>query len=228
LKIKSIAQICKKNKAVFLYDRGEAGRDFVSQWMGDGGAMYPISGLPYLEKESIYTIFDVPEKQRDDWFFKHSCMPEGICFDDADSNEKHIESGGISIVYAGRTLKPLRTRHGLVFIESRYLTPLADVLDVLELYERETPNGQPYIAAKAGFLLLAVIMPYDIISEEFVKKLEELTRQCAFALQVKEHRQQAAAANEPEQMTLDTGVSIDPETGEILDNPEEPEEKEDD
>ena len=60
-----------------------------------------------------------------------------------------------SIVYSGKTLKPLQTRRGLVFIESRYLSPVSDVLDVLELYERVTPFGAPYIVAKAGFLIPA-------------------------------------------------------------------------
>ena len=36
-----------------------------SQYIGDGNAVYPISGLPELDEESILTIFDVPEKQRE-------------------------------------------------------------------------------------------------------------------------------------------------------------------
>lgn len=226
MKIKSIAQICKKNKTVHLCDHSEDGQDNASQWIGDGHALYPISGLPYLDEENVYTIFDVPEKQRDGWYFKHTPMPEGICFDDTAHGEQMIESGNLSIVYAGRTLKPLRTRRGLVFIESRYITPLVDVLGVMELYERETPSGRTYIATKAGFLLLAVIMPYDIISADFVKRLEELTRQCAFALRANEQRQPAAA--EEQEQFMFAGVPVDRETGEILSNPEEPEEPESD
>ena len=47
-------------------------------------------------------------------------------------------------------MKPIRTTRGLVFIESRYLSPVADVLDVLELYERRTAEGTPYIVEKGG------------------------------------------------------------------------------
>ncbi|MEY8575677.1 hypothetical protein AALD01_15100 [Oscillospiraceae bacterium 21-37] len=78
--------------------------------------------------------------------------PEGINFEDTDANEKMIERDNLSIIFSGHTLKPLQTRRGLVFIQSRYLSPVSDVLDVLELYERFTPNGTPYIVAKAGFL----------------------------------------------------------------------------
>ena len=77
-------------------------------------------------------------------------------------------------------MKPIHTTRGLVFIESRYLAPVADVLDVLELYERRTTDGAPYIVAKAGFLLQAVIMPYDVINQQFVESLQALTRECEF------------------------------------------------
>lgn len=163
MKIKSIATICKKNKQVVLFNRySDSGT--ISQYIGDGSAVYPISGLPELDEESILTIFDVPEKQREDWLVRYRDIPEGISFEDTDATEKIIEQGNLSIVYSGKTLKPLQTRRGLVFIESRYLSPVSDVLDVLELYERVTPFGAPYIVAKAGFLLQAVIMPCDVIS----------------------------------------------------------------
>lgn len=189
MKIKSIAAICKKNKQVVLFNRySDSGT--ISQYIGDGSAVYPISGLPELDEESILTIFDVPEKQREDWLVRYRDIPEGISFEDTDTTEKIIEQGNLSIVYSGKTLKPLQTRRGLVFIESRYLSPVSDVLDVLELYERVTPFGAPYIVAKAGFLLQAVIMPCDVISAQFVQRLQELTRQCAVSLDLREQERE--------------------------------------
>lgn len=128
-----------------------------------------------------------------------------------DATEKIIEQGNLSIVYSGKTLKPLQTRRGLVFIESRYLSPVSDVLDVLELYERVTPFGAPYIVAKAGFLLQAVIMPCDVISAQFVQRLQELTRQCAVSLDLREQERERQA-------TADTAgqFKVDPETGAII------------
>lgn len=215
MKIKSIATICKRNKAVILYDKHEGG-DYVTQYIGDGGACFPIAGLPYLDEESILTIFDVPEKQRENWYFKSAPLPEGIDFSDTAAGERHIEAGNLSIVYAGRTLKPLQTRGGLVFIESRYLAPLSDVMDVLELYERQMRGGTPYIVAKAGLLLQAVIMPYDIISQGFVERIEGLAGQCRRALNEKNERERAEAAGVPEQFKF----GVNPETGEILDESE--------
>lgn len=150
MKIKSIAAICKKNKNIAIFERYSDDGDILTQYIGDGSAVYPVVGLPPLDAESLLTIFDVPEKDRDNYFVKTLGVPAGISFEDTDETERHVEREGISIIYSGRTLKPIRTTRGLVFIESRYLSPVADVLDVLELYERRTAEGAPYIVAKSS------------------------------------------------------------------------------
>ena len=166
----------------------------------------------------------MPEKQREDWFVRVRDVPEGINFEDTDANEKMIERDNLSIIFSGHTLKPLQTRRGLVFIQSRYLSPVSDVLDVLELYERFTPNGTPYIVAKAGFLLQAVIMPYDVINAGFVERLQRLARDCAFALDLRRQEEEQAAAREvlgdPAQCTF----NVDTSTGELLEESEAGEE----
>lgn len=220
MKIKSIAAICKKNKNIAIFERYSDDGDILTQYIGDGSAVYPVVGLPQLDKESLLTIFDVPEKDRDNYFVKTLGVPAGISFEDTDETERHVEREEISIIYSGRTLKPIRTTCGLVFIESRYLSPVADVLDVLELYERRTTEGTPYIAAKAGFLLQAVIMPYDVINQQFVESLQGLTRECEFSLSEKERREREARGRftftEPEQCSL----NFDPDTGEVVEESE--------
>lgn len=217
---KSIAAICKKNKNIAIFERYSDDGDILTQYIGDGSAVYPVIGLPPLDAESLLTIFDVPEKDRDNYFVKTLGIPAGISFEDTDATERQVEREGISIIYSGRTLKPIHTTRGLVFIESRYLAPVADVLDVLELYERRTTDGAPYIVAKAGFLLQAVIMPYDVINQQFVESLQALTRECEFALSEKERREREArdhfTATEPEQFAL----NVDPNTGEIVEGSE--------
>lgn len=212
MKIKSIAAIRKKSKRVVLYSKRDAEGDIVQQYISDGSAVYPVLGLPVLDEESILTIFDIPEKQREDWLVKDADIPDGINFEDMDNCEQIIERAGLSIVYAGKTLKPLQTRHGLIFMESRYLAPISDVLDVMELYERATPGGEPYIVAKAGFLLQAVIMPNDIITDQFVHGVQELARQCAAALAEKEEKRRREDIIDPQY-----SFNVDPETGEFID-----------
>ena len=110
MKIKSIAAICKKNKNIAIFERYSDDGDILTQYIGDGSAVYPVVGLPQLDKESLLTIFDVPEKDRDNYFVKTLGVPVGISFEDTDETERHVEREGISIIYSGRTLKPILAR----------------------------------------------------------------------------------------------------------------------
>lgn len=214
MKIKNIAAICKKTKQIVLFNKRNDDGDTIAQYISDGCAVYPISGLPELDEESILTIFDVPEKDREKWFVKYAAIPREINFEDIDANEKPVIEGNLSIVFAGTTLKPLQTRRGLVFIESRYLSPVSDVLDVLSLYERFTPSGTPYIVAKAGFLLQAVIMPHDVINAQFVERMQSLAKQCAASLDLRKREQERDARAAAGQFAVDpvTGEVVEPES----------------
>ena len=95
MKIKSIAAICKKNKNIAIFERYSDDGDILTQYIGDGSAVYPVVGLPQLNKESLLTIFDVPEKDRDNYFVKTLGIPAGISFEDTDETERHVERRGI-------------------------------------------------------------------------------------------------------------------------------------
>ena len=177
MKIKSIAAICKKNKNIAIFERYSDDGDILTQYIGDGSAVYPVVGLPQLDKESLLTIFDVPEKDRDNYFVKTLGVPAGISFEDTDETERHVEREGISIIYSGRTLKPIRTTRGLVFIESRYLSPVADVLDVLELYERRTAEGTPLHRREGGLPAYCAYAGIDIENVLEVKHEYNKSRQ---------------------------------------------------
>lgn len=159
MKLKKVASLCGKTKMFCLYDRAERD-DVVSQWLGDGYAIYPITGLPYMDEENIYSMFDISAKQQEKIIFRHGPAPEGINLDDVDPTERRLSDDGLSVVYDGGILKPLQTRNGISFIQNKYLSPLEDVIEMVQLYERATPQGTPYIVAKTGFFLAAVIMPY--------------------------------------------------------------------
>ena len=73
-----------------------------------------------------YTHLDVYKRQ------------EGINLSDTDPTEHRIDEESLSLVYDGGVLKPLQTRNGISFIQNKYLSPLEDVIDMVQLYERET------------------------------------------------------------------------------------------
>lgn len=220
MKLKKVVSICRKSKIFCLYDQQQS--DGVSQWIGDSSAMYPITRLPYMDEENIYSMFDISAKQQEKIIFRHKHTPEGINLDDTDPTERRLDDESLSVVYDGSVLKPLSTRNGISFIQSQYLSPLEDVMDILQLYERETPNGAPYIVAKVGFFLVAVIMPYNVINKQFVLQLATLANRCNKALNEKINAGYQITAKDESQYKME----VDDRTGEVIGCCRETEEQE--
>lgn len=125
MKIKSIAAICKKNKNIAIFERYSDDGDILTQYIGDGSAVYPVIGLPPLDAESLLTIFDVPEKDRDNYFVKTLGILAGISFEDTDATERQVEREGISIIYSGRySFGGIRSAGGIPRRETASLFPL--------------------------------------------------------------------------------------------------------
>lgn len=176
MKLKKVISLCHQRKTFRLFDKiSECGE--IVQWLGDGFAAYPLNGLPILDEETLCAAFDISEKQLKNTSVRRLTMPDALNVDDTDPAERALSDDDFSIIYGGTELKPLKTRNGIIFIQQKYIAPLEDVLDVVQLYERVTPDGQTYIAAKAGLLIAAVIFPYSVINEKFVKRLEEVARE---------------------------------------------------
>ncbi len=194
--IKKIIDICKKHGGVYLYDTPE------EQWISDGFALYPLFGLPKFDECTLCQTYDITDKQRDKIHFKHEAsLPKCFSFKDVEASETVCDEGPMYLSSAGRGIVPYMTSQGIVFIDASYLAPLADTKEaMLQVYERYNAAGQMYFAIKSGFMLLALIMPYDCINEQFVKNLEVLHTQCSVALFNKRSKEKS---EEQEQMKLD-------------------------
>ena len=177
MKLKKVASLCGKSKCYRLFDKIDSTGE-ITQWLGDGYAIYPLNGLPILDEESLCAVFDISEKKRENISVRRAAMPESINADDTDPAERVLKDDDFSIIYGGTELQPLKTRNGIIFIQRKYLAPLEDVLDMVQLYERERPDGQSYIVAKTGLLIAAAIFPYSVVNEKFVTRLEETAREC--------------------------------------------------
>lgn len=220
MKIKSIAAICKKNKNIAIFERYSDDGDILTQYIGDGSAVYPVVGLPQLDKESLLTIFDVPEEARlrDDVgrslrraaFVKLQYV-------------QHVSNG--RKIAAFDEYQPARCAdrlQGSSGIDDRNSFPLDVSFRFVCVLEADTRrNAQRFHEViVAVFLLQAVIMPYDVINQQFVESLQDLTRECEFSLSEKERREREArdrfTFTEPEQCSL----NVDPDTGEVVEESE--------
>lgn len=187
MKLSKIAKLCVRAKRLYLYDDPERG----IQWIGDGRSMYPLYMMPELTTETVLRVLDVKDKDFDKIAVSKADLPSHIdCSDGTD--DKLLPEAGISIGYASEVLEPMRLSSGLRFVNPLHLAPVEDQ-DQLMLYERESTDGEPYIVAKTGLMVQAVIMPRLITDVELLNRLQTLTAELEQT--IKTHGDRAAAAD---------------------------------
>ena len=188
MKINALIKLCKNKGAFCLYDRVNDEGGITEQWLGARGTAYPLSGLPYLTEDNIIALFDITEKQREKIHISHGPLPESLSFEHTDDGEIMLDREIMTMGYGGRIVRPLITRNGLEFIDNDFLTPLADVADTLELFERQSSDGRTYFAAKMGLMVVGIFTPLSIIEEKLVENMETLAAKCRAALKEKIRR----------------------------------------
>ena len=87
MKLKKVLSICKTNGLYYLYDRIDRSGE-ITQWLGDGYAIYPLDGLPILDEESFCAVFDITGKQREKILFRHERLPEHLNVEDVAACDK--------------------------------------------------------------------------------------------------------------------------------------------
>lgn len=197
MKIKHITALCKREQIVYLYDGSDG-----QQYVGDGAAIYPLYGLPRLDEKSILTVLDVPDDKRPEWEVRRRTLE--VNAEDADPEEEPVgmEYRGLALVVDGDSIAPLKTSRGMVFIRTKYMSPLMDHRG-LTFFMRTTYQQDPCIAVKEGFLLRALIMPREVVNDEFLQKIEAFRLDC-----IRAQRQQELQRTERK-------IWIDQETGEL-------------
>lgn len=98
MKLKKVLSICKTNGLYYLYDRIDRSGE-ITQWLGDGYALYPLDGLPILDEESFCAVFDITGKQREKILFRHERLPEHL----------NVEDGQRATNWFGSMKRPLST-----------------------------------------------------------------------------------------------------------------------
>ena len=124
MKLKKVLSICKTNGLYYLYERIDRSGE-ITQWLGDGYALYPLDGLPILDEESFCAVFDITGKQREKILFRHERLPEHLNVEDVAAGDKLVREYETTFINGGLRLKPLKTNNGVTFIRSLYLSPLA-------------------------------------------------------------------------------------------------------
>ncbi len=199
MKLKKIEKLCKSAGNVALCDEqavvDESEDDVtvapIRQWMGDGGALYPLDGVPYLNEEAVYAIFDVNAKQAEKLRVSYNeQLPADLCFDDVCPGEELLEPVKLAMSLGGVALFLLRDREGaLLVIKDEYRAPFENWKDC-ECFKRVTETGMAYVAVKSGCILRGVIMQYNCINADFVEALGAVYNAAGVAAAAKRERKE--------------------------------------
>lgn len=169
---KNLTALCRAHKCIWLLGDPEE-----LQWVSEGNALYPLHGHPGMTSSVLPRVFDVPEKDLGKYLIRHDIdLVRGYDYSDVTLNETQLRMEPITIKRYEQILRPVKTTKGLMFYDPEYLKPLRDKKDTIEIYERETSNGNTYFAVKSGFLLEAIIPPVD---PGHGKLLDELLGLCS-------------------------------------------------
>lgn len=171
MKVGKIIKLCKERRQV------QTTKYNGTQWLGNGSGLYPLYRAPVFGKDELCYAYDIGEKQSSEMMYRELPEFKGFCLDDYDEAETEAERLPITITRMGYVLAPYKTEEGLYFIDIKYLAPFDDE-DEVSLYKRNREDGGVYFVAKAGFIIMGIIMPVDIINEEFLKDIKELCDMC--------------------------------------------------
>lgn len=100
MKLKKVLSICKANGLYYLYDRIDRSGE-ITQWLGDGYAIYPLDGLPILDEESFCAVFDITGKQREKILFRHERLPEHLNVEDVAAGDKLVREYETTFINGG-------------------------------------------------------------------------------------------------------------------------------
>lgn len=178
MKLKEIEKLCSEEGSATLFQGADC------QWLGCNEACYAVTGLPRLTKNIVCTLFDIPPEKRD-WFIFNELPypPTHLNFADIDETEVFLEPVGYRFTADKRELMPLKGSLGLITVETALLKPFSGTPESFSLFERIDSNGRPYIAVKGGLMLLGLIQPYKIITDEFLEQMKAMTYLSSMTLQ---------------------------------------------
>lgn len=171
MKIKKLMALCKKSGMIIVYNTEDG-----TQWLSDGHAIYPVYKDFEFSSWSLCDMYDIDK----DKVAKHDItgLPFSISGADRVPDEVECEVLPIQIYRNGDVHLALENNSGVAFINKRFMSSLSDTdsSDIL-FYERKTDGGSVY-AVKVGMQLAAIILPTEIIDDNFVHDVKMFAYLC--------------------------------------------------
>lgn len=204
MKLSKFAQTAKRFGMCAEY---RVERDCV--WLSNGYAIYRAAGLPeFYGREQARAVLSLDEKQMEKIVFREiDCADlfdvQGMNLNETDAQEKDTKPVNVVAIVGGKYASAVIAKDGeTVFYDNALLSPLSDVMkdsDYMEMTIRQTASGQRYIAVKDGMMMLAALMPMQIVSDKYLADLAEYQAICTDQLFRERARAAATTTEQPEE-----------------------------
>lgn len=164
MNIGKIGKLCERSHWLYIMDNEANGE----QWISDGNAAYFVDADINITEENAVPLFDFSKEEKKRPIIKSGAVAAvNIYTSQRVEDEELLEAIG-SVIYGDRIMMGLKSTDGMLFIDRKYLSPVAKS-DYLEFYLRRNGNI-PAVAVYSNMFCEAVISPYAGRSAEDVRE----------------------------------------------------------
>ena len=171
MKVKKIGALCKARGVCYLFDELTEEGEISRQWISNGAAMWPVSGLPMLREANLSTLFDFSESTVEKMKIAEKALPGwlyGVSYDLRDG-EAQLQESNIRIRVDGEELMALTAGATVYWLRADYLKPCWT--KETQLILRRDEDGETVIAVFDGLFLAGIVMPAVLQPEVFQELL---------------------------------------------------------
>ena len=173
MKVKKIGALCKARGVCYLFDELTEEGEIRRQWISNGAAMWPVSGLPQLRESNLATLFDYSPQTVEKVRIEEKELPApmyAVCHD-LMAGEFELQESSIRVLLDGEELMALTSGTRVTWLRSSLLAPCWT--KVTKLLRRENANGREVVAVCDGLFLSGIIMP-AVVQDEIFRELLRL------------------------------------------------------
>lgn len=167
MKVKKIGALCKARGTCYLFDELTEGGEISRQWISNGAAMWPVSGLPMLSEANLSTLFDFSESTVEKMKIAEKELPGWLCGVSYDlrDGEAQLQESNIRLRVDGEELMALTAGATVYWLRADYLKPCWT--KETQLILRRDEDGEAVIAVCDGLFLVGIVMPAVLQPEVF-------------------------------------------------------------
>lgn len=172
MKTSALWKRCREWPVVDVLQDEEAQR----QWLHVHGCVYPLDGMPWLDREGLLTMMDVPADKWPEWVVRVNPITEHMkAFVSDAGDDTPARMPNVTVGLHGDVLKPvyIGDTEEMVLIDAGALKPLNDTKKVNEVYVRRI-RGSNLVVVKKGFELIGCIMRMSVTDGEGAKTLNDM------------------------------------------------------